>query len=65
MRGHEGNALRRWMMKDPANIIIKAKLQQEAERTPWVDLLSELPVLMRERYKNKTKDFEFLSSQLL
>lgn len=65
MRGRKGDALRRWMMKDPANIIIKAKLQQEAESSPWVDLLSELPVLMRERYKNKTKDFEFLSSWLL
>lgn len=64
MHGHEGDALRRWMMKGPANII-RAKLQQEAERTPWVDLLSELPVLVRERYKNKTKDFEFLSSWLL
>lgn len=65
MHGHEGDALRRWMMKDPANIIIKAKLQQEAERTPWVDLLSELLVLMREWYNNKRKDFEFLSSWLL
>lgn len=64
MCGHEGGALRRWMMKDPANIIIKAKLQQEAEKTPCVDFLSELPILMRERYKNKTKDFEFLSSWL-
>lgn len=65
MHGHEGGALRRSMMKYPTNIIIKAKLQQEAERTPWVDLLSDLPVLMRERYKNKTKDFEFLISWLL
>lgn len=43
MRGCKGDALRRWMMKDPANIIIKEKLQQEAESSPWVDLLSELP----------------------
>lgn len=63
--GMKGGALRRQMMKYPANIIIKAKLLQEPERTPWVDLLSELPVLMREMYKNKTKDFEFLISWLL
>lgn len=49
MRGHEEDALGRRTMKDPANTIIKAKLQQEAERTPWADLLLELPVLMRER----------------
>lgn len=65
MHGHEGGALRRSMMKYAANIIIKAKLQQEAERTSWVDLLPEVPVLMRERYKNKIKDFAFLSCSWL
>lgn len=64
-RGPEEDAPGRQTMKDPANTIIKAKLRQEAERTPQVDLLSELPVLMRERCKNRQKDFEFLSSWLL
>lgn len=65
MRGHEEDAPGRRAMKDPANTIIKAKLQHVAERMPWVDSLSELPVLMRERCKNKQKDFEFLSSWVL
>lgn len=65
MCGHEEDAPGRRTMKDPANTIIKVRLQQEAERMPWVDLLLELPVLKRERCKNKQKDFEFLSSWLL
>lgn len=65
MHGHEEDAPGRRTVKDPANTVVREKLQQEAERTPWVDLLSELPVLMRERCKNKQKDFEFLSSWLL
>lgn len=64
MRGHEEDALGRRTMKDPANTIIKAKLQQEAERTPWADLLLELPVLMRE-VKRTQEEFEFLSLWLL
>ena len=60
----EEDAAGRWTMKEMHHQK-KAKVQQEAERTPWVDLLSELPVLMRERWKNKQKDFEFLSSWLL
>jgi len=47
MHGHEEDTPGRRTMKDPANTVIKEKLQQEAERTPWVDLLSELPVLVR------------------
>lgn len=51
MRGHEEDALESQMMKDPANTIIKVKLQPQAERTPWVDLVLELQVLMREVQK--------------
>lgn len=52
-------------MKDPANTIIKARLQQGAERMPWVAFLLELPVSVAERLKSEQKDFEFLSSWLL
>lgn len=53
-------------MKGPGNSTIKAKLQHETERTPWVDLLLELPVLIREQCKNKPEIFfYFLISWLL
>lgn len=65
MHGHEEGASGRCMMKDPANTIVKARLQQGAERMPWVAFFLELPFLMAEKLKSEQKDFEFLSSWLL